>query len=484
MKRFNTVVALVFTLGASIGWSQENEERYELGLREAIALALSKNFAVRIDRLGPEKFEQSVRQAKGAFDPTLALSAGTSSEEFLGIEDEDEQDDISASLGGVLPWGSSYRVGFGATDRSESFLGNAAGANGLATLRVTQPLLRNFGKTSNYASVRIAEKGLDQRKLGLRATMMGTVADTIVTYHNLYFAKRNLEIAITNRDLASQLVADNQRRLEVGSIAAADMTVAETRFALRKETVLIAERQLREQENAMKQLISDSVVGLLKLRVDVVDLGSPEHYEANPDDDFDIALDLRPDYATATLGVHIDRMEVDRDRRQRLPSLDLVGQVEYGARGSSFGGSIANLDGERSDSYRLETVFSMPLPNRRDRSQYAISRIDLRQSEIGLDQLKQSILIRLDNAARNVTSSWDRIEATRAARLLAEKSLEAEEKKLNLGVSRSFFVLELQGDLANAQSRETRAITDYHSAVALYELEKGTILDTYGIESY
>ena len=484
MKRIFACVSFAFALGALTGWSQELEERYELGLRETIALALSKNFAVRIDRLEPEKSEQRVRQAKGVFDPTLSLSAGRSSDEILGVEGEDEQDDIAASLGGVLPWGSSYHLGIGATDRSEMFLGNAAGANSLATLRVTQPLLRNFGKASSYASVRIAEKGFDQRKLSLRATIMDTVAESIVTYHNLYFAKRNLEIAITNRDLASQLVSDNQRRLEVGSIAAADMTVAETRFALRKETVLIAERQLREQENAMKVLISDSVEKLLELRVDVVALGEPERYEAIPGNDFALALKLRPDYASAMLGLDIDRMEVDRDRRQRLPNLDLVGRVDYGARGSSFGGSIANLDSDRSDSYRLETVFSMPLPNRRDRSQYAISQIDLRQSEIGLDQLKQSILIRLDNAARQVASSWERIEVTRAARRLAEKSLEAEEKKLNLGVSRSFFVLELQGDLANAQSRETRAITDYHSAVALYELEKGSILDTYGIESY
>ena len=126
----------------------------------------------------------------------------------------------------------------------------------------------------------------------------------------------------------------------------------------------------------------------------------------------------------------------------------------------------------------------MPIRNRRDRSLYAISRINLDQSEIALERLKQTVLIRLDNAARRVTSSWLRIEATKEARLLAEKSLVAEEKKLNLGVSRSFFVLELQGDLANAKSRETRATTDYFSAIANYELEKGTILEAYGIASY
>lgn len=484
MKRIVTFVFSCCLFGSPAGLAQESEDRYELGLREAIALSLSKNFSVRIDQLDPGKAEQRTLRARGTFDPTLTLSTGTSSDEVLGVVGEDEQDDVSASLGGVMPWGSRYSLGVNAQDRTRPFLGNAAGANGAATLRVTQPLLRDFGRESNYASVRIAEKGMDQSRLGLRATIMGTVADTIVAYNDLYFAKRNLEIAITNRDLASQLMADNQRRLEVGSIAAADMTVAETRFALRRETVLIAERQLRERENGMKQLISDSIEGLLDLRVDVPAIEEPAAYAVNARGDFDGALTLRPDYRSALLGVDIDRIEVARDRRQRLPNLDLVGGLDYDSRGSSLGGSIANLDSDRAESYSLGAVFSMPLPNRRDRSQYAISQIDLEQSEIGLEQLKQTILIRLDNAARRVTSSWERIKATREARLLAEKSLEAEEKKLNLGVSRSFFVLELQGDLASAQIRETRAITDYHIAVAEYELEKGTILETYGIESY
>lgn len=234
----------------------------------------------------------------------------------------------------------------------------------------------------------------------------------------------------------------------------------------------------------MKRLISDSVEGLLDLRIEVAELEEPEPYGANARRDFSVALSSRPDYRSALLGVDIDRIAVERDRRQRLPNLDLVGGLDYDARGSSLGGSIANLDSDRAESYSLQTVFSMPFPNRRDRSQYAISQINLEQFEIGLEELKQTILIRLDDAARRVSTAWERIGATREARLLAERSLEAAEKKLNLGASRSFFVLELQGDLANAQSREMRAVTDFYSAVAEYEFEKGSILETYGIESY
>lgn len=463
---------------------QDIEQRYELGLREAIALSLSKSFTVRIERLDPQRAEERVRQSKGVFDPSLTLSGGVASEEAIGEDEEVDEAFASVSVDGILPWGARYRVGVNGIDRDRDFLGQAAGANGGVTLRVSQPLLRNFGAASNYSGVRIAEKGLERRKQELRQTMMQTVANTVDVYSALYFAKRNLEIAVTNRDLAKQLMVDNERRLKVGSIAAADLRVAETRYALRKETVLIAERQLRERENAMKQLISDSVEGILDLRLEVTGLDDPRLKSVDARKDFAAALEKRPDYRSALLGLDIDRLELRRDRQRKLPQLELVGGIDYDAKGSSLGGSVSNLRNERADSYSLETVFSVPIPNRSDRSQHAISRINLDQAEIGLEQIKQAILLRLDNAARRVESSWQRIEVTKEARSLAERSLEAEEKKLNLGASRSFFVLELQGDLANAQIRETRSMTDYYRAVAQYELERGTILESYDIAGY
>jgi len=478
---FLATFTLIFGIQMSLA---DMEQRYELGLREAVALSLSKNFAVRIGRIDPELAEERVRQRRGDFDPVLTLSGGVADEESLGLEGSGREEFANAFVDGILPWGSRYSVGLVRGDRDGAFLDRAAGANSGIALRVTQPLLRDFGPAFNRAGIRIAEKGWEQSRLGLRATIMETVANTIVSYNALRFAERNLEIAITNRDLANQLIEDNRRRLEVGSIAEADMRVAETRYALRKEIVLIAEQQLREQENVLKQLVSDSVEELLDLRVASVSSKEPKEMGIDLQADFAKAIKLRPDYQSALLGIDVDRLRVERDRRQRLPNLDLVGSLDYDARGGSIGGSISSLTDNAAESYSLQTVFSIPIPNRSSRSQYAISRLNLSRSEIELEQLKQLILLRLDDAARRVSTSWLRIEATREARVLAERSLEAEEKKLNLGVSRSFFVLELQGDLANAQVRETRAITDYYTALARYELERGTILETYNIATY
>ena len=65
------------------------------------------------------------------------------------------------------------------------------------------------------------------------------------------------------------------------------------------------------------------------------------------------------------------------------------------------------------------------------------------------------------DAGRNVTTNLQRVEATRSARQLAERRLEAEQRRFEVGLSTSFFVFQAQRDLASARSREQRAILDY-----------------------
>ena len=71
---------------------------------------------------------------------------------------------------------------------------------------------------------------------------------------------------------------------------------------------------------------------------------------------------------------------------------------------------------------------------------------------------------------------------TRRAREFARRSLKAEERKLQLGTSQVFFVLDLQEDLANAEVREKSAVAEYNKAIADYELLRGSLLDNWGVK--
>ena len=80
------------------------------------------------------------------------------------------------------------------------------------------------------------------------------------------------------------------------------------------------------------------------------------------------------------------------------------------------------------------------------------------------------------DAARQVQTNQKRVDSARAARELAERRLEAEEKKFAAGIQTSFFVFQAQRDLAQARTNEIRAIADYNKSLVDFEAVQETPL--------
>jgi HAE1 family hydrophobic/amphiphilic exporter-1 len=71
--------------------------------------------------------------------------------------------------------------------------------------------------------------------------------------------------------------------------------------------------------------------------------------------------------------------------------------------------------------------------------------------------------------ARQVETNRKRVDSTRAARALAERRLDAAEKKFAAGIETTFFVFQAQRDLSQARTSEVRAISDYHKSLVDFE---------------
>src|SRR5262245_51076743 len=83
------------------------------------------------------------------------------------------------------------------------------------------------------------------------------------------------------------------------------------------------------------------------------------------------------------------------------------------------------------------------------------------------------------DAGRQVLTNQKRVDSARAARELAERRLEAEEKKFAAGIQISFFVFQAQRDLAQARTNEIRAIADYNKSIVDFEaLQEASVLGT------
>ena len=124
---------------------------------------------------------------------------------------------------------------------------------------------------------------------------------------------------------------------------------------------------------------------------------------------------------------------------------------------------------------------SYPIGTSSDEAALERARLQVRQTEAQLRQLELNAATEVTNAALQVESIRERIDAAIASRDLSEQQLSAEESKFSVGTSTNFFVVQAQRDLATARDTELRAILDYQKAVVELDRVQQTSLTRTGI---
>ena len=91
-------------------------------------------------------------------------------------------------------------------------------------------------------------------------------------------------------------------------------------------------------------------------------------------------------------------------------------------------------------------------------AQHARARVQRKQALTRIRALEVQIAAEVANAALTVQSNLKRVEAATAARELAQKRLEAEQSRFDVGMTTNFFVVQAQRDLRDAaEHRAARA---------------------------
>ncbi len=124
----------------------------------------------------------------------------------------------------------------------------------------------------------------------------------------------------------------------------------------------------------------------------------------------------------------------------------------------------------------------VPLGNRWAKNNYQQSRLELEKTETSIASLERKIELEIIEAVREIETNQKRISATRKARRMSEKNLEAEDERMDLGMSTSIDVLRAQELLELAQVNETRAIVDYINSLNSLEKVLGTLLQNHQIQ--
>jgi HAE1 family hydrophobic/amphiphilic exporter-1 len=138
----------------------------------------------------------------------------------------------------------------------------------------------------------------------------------------------------------------------------------------------------------------------------------------------------------------------------------------------SYGQSLANLSSNQFNNFRVGISISLPLHNRTAQGQLGHALVEGKRVATQREQLEQLIQVEVRNALQSLKTAAARLRSAGIARSTAEQQYESEKRKLDVGQSTVFLVLERQTALATARGNELRAQTDLNKSIA--ELQRAT----------
>jgi len=505
MRRMRTIFLLLVAVALSTEINAAAPETRKISLEESIKIALEHNLDVQIERINPEISRYNLSFAYAGWDPVLtasgqhdfSLSPGgldPQNRPFLGSETD--ANTFRAGLSGLLPFGLNYNLSGNLTDSygtrpdltqilspdgTTNFLSNrfpfenTVGQAGVIVLR--QPLLKNFWIDSTRANIAVNKKRLKISELGLSQQIMNTVTSVELAYYDLVFAQENVKVQEKALQLADQLLRENKKRVEVGALAPLDEKQAESQAAARRADLLSANRLLAAQQNVLKNLLSDKYTDWQAVSLEPAEALSAPPPLLNLQDSWQKGLSQRPDLLQARVDLERQQIVLRYDHNQLFPQLDLIGSYGHLASGREFSDALGQIKEGSNPYYSYGAAITIPLSNRAARQTYKISKAEQRQLLLRLKKLEQSVMVDIEDAVKLAQTNFERVDATKQARLYAEAALEAEQKKLENGKSTSFNVLFLQRDLTLARSSEIQALTEYNRALSQLSLKEGTTIE-------
>ncbi len=503
---------------SSAGAPQASDTRpvVSLTLEQAVALALDRNLDIAVQRLNPQLSDIAMASARAVYSPSLSATVGQQS----SARPPTSQLQLSSGGAGVtsntftynggltksLPWaGSAVSLTLSnnrqSTNSNNAFYNPSFQSNW--TAQYTQPLLRGLKTDSARQQLAVTKINRDISDVQLRSTITNTVSNVRNAYWDYVYATQAVDVAQESLDLASKLVADNQTRVEIGTMAPIDVVQAQSEQATRRQALVTAQSTQRTTELALKRLIvsgtEDSNWGA---HLDPVD--RPEFQPEPVDIEAAVrnALSQRTDLEIAKKNVESNDVTLSYLRDQARPDASFIAsyttqgvggpylqRANSGVLGSTvtetipggFGDALDSLFHSKYPSWNLQVQVSYPLGFSSQEASVQRARVQVQQVQAQLKQIELQVATDVTNAAIQARNTAEAVQAAQAARDLSQQKLQAEQSKFEVGMSTNYFVVQAQRDLRDAQNSELRAILNYRKAVVELERLQQTAIGNSGI---
>src|SRR5271170_6243575 len=400
----------------------------------------------------------------------------------------------------------------------------------ILTATLSQPLLNGFGILPNTRYIIEQKNTIKAANSQFAQQVIAVVTQTSDDYWELVYDRENVKVEEAAVGVSHKLWEDNKKQLEIGTMAPLDVLTAESQLATDQQNLIVAQTTKLQQETVLlndiaKSLLAKDVAG--NEIVPTTPISTPDVVEnISLQDAVQEAWKKRPELYQADLNLKNSRIEVKATRNALLPSLNAY--IQYQAQGlngtginttnvpGSFvadtGAPLVGPDGvpliiganeafvgvpatttslahggvsdalsdvfkNQYPTYSAGITLTMALRNRSAQADSARAQFDERQLQVQYRQTENTIVINVRNAIIALQQDRSQVAAAGKARDLAQQTLDAEQKKYQLGSSTSYQVVLRSRDLTAAQGTALRAQANLAEASVLFNQAMGRTLE-------
>ena len=404
--------------------------------------------------------------------------------------------------------GTQLQVTFDNTRSSTTSSFNSFNPSVQSTLQVqlTQPLLNGFGRTVNDRYIIEAKNTVKVGESQFAQQVITTVTQVATDYWELVYARENVKVEQVAVAADQQLYDNNKKQLEIGTMAPLDVITAQSQLATDQQALVQAQTtQLLDETTLLVAITKDPLAAPLQ-GVEIIPtttIFNPANENITLQDAVKEAWQKRPELQQAGLNLKNAGVEVKATRNLLLPTLNLFGSYSttgldgvrtplvpngfitaatpvFATSGTfpntttptGFVGSTdlvpgTPIPGGLTDAWdqfvhsKFPTFegginLTLPIRNRAAQAANATAQLNERQQETQYLQTQNTIVLNVRQAFITLEQDRAAIAAAEEARIYAQQSYDDEVKKLQLGTSTAFTVVQKQQLLTTAQGVELR----------------------------
>lgn len=459
----------------------ESSPAYALTLEQTTQLALENNFDIQLTKYDTWIARTEKDVAESIYDTIFEAEVEYRNDQskrtstILGTKTVDN--DYNVGLSKKLPTGTTISMDLtnNRNFNNATFAASPLTHDSALGFTVEQDLGKNIFGIQDRGDVKITLIDIENTQYTTLAKIEDSVAEVQKAYWDLVLQKERVKIEEGMVAEAKKLYDLHQEKLETGLVEIPEAIASEANYKSRKNTLLLAENEVKAKENVLKLLLNIE---------DEIQIEPTESFTL-PDIEEQLLVAMREafanrqDYKKARRVIDAKDIELSMKRNNLWPEVNLTASFARNGLGDHFKQSVTQITDENNPDFFAGLAVTFPIENREARGELNAAQLEKAKSLLALKLIERQIAVAVTDQVRNCNVYQEIAQNSEEIARLQEQKLAEELKRFRYGRSDTDSVIRFQEDVVQAKNEVAVAMHRYYTALVDLRQKEGALLKKY-----